>query len=389
MVPELSRQVHIVGFTTKARFIAHSLAPVPYLPPIKILAHNHPSIASKWLKEGRAIDLYDAQGRFISSHPILCPEYIGPRVDSPLVVHYEGGLLDNIIINTSTTALYPTLRALRHAIDNRTILCVVHEGLGYIEKLNEDVFDDPAVRPTYVLGHLTHLLSRHVDKAMSLRNKRRDGQFLISAVQREARTTIEDIQRQHFLGLLSTSRALEPVGMGWPQFLHRKLPDMIWSSVADVVSVILGCRYDQIFHDMHAKKLWNGLLEETIPIVAALPEFEGQAGWAEHFTDPEFRAGLRKRLEARGPTYSPWISLIRRGDITPVDFVNGYFVRRAEELGLDCKVNKLVVSMVKARHQARAAELRGDIPFSLRPYMLDGDKLGGKEFEDVDTELDF
>ena len=374
-----------MGFTTKARFIAHSLAPIPQLPPVKILTHHNPSVAAKWLNEGRAINLHDARGRFVSSHPIKCPEYFGPRMGSPVVTRWDGGLLDNVIVNTSTSALYPTLRSLKHAIDNRTTLCLIHPGLGYIERLNEDIFDDPAVRPTYVLGHMTHRLSRHYDKSMSLRIKDSYGEFLMSVLPRYGHGKLppaEEVQRKHLLALLSMNRALDPKGMNWIHFLHRKLPGMIWSSVADSISVILGCRYDQIFQDTHAVKLWNGLLDETLEIILSLPEFENKEFLRCYFAKADFRAGLKMRLGTCGPNYSEWISQIRHGDITDVDFINGYFVRRAEELGIDCRLNKLAISMVKARHQARMTELRGAIPFSLRPYMLDRDKLGGRESED-------
>lgn len=410
---QLSRQIHIIGFTTKARFIAHSLAHIPQIPPVRMLTHHYPSASTKWFLEGKAIDLHDARGNLISSHPILCPEYIGPRMGVPTISRWQGEVLDNIIVNTSSVALYPTLRALRHCIDNRTVICLIHEGLGVAEKLNEDVFDDPAFRPTYVLGHLTHKLSRHMGKAMALRNKSSNGVLLLSTSPRAAEEGIDEredttghrslelAQRRHIMGLLSTSEALHPVGLSWTKFLHRKLPGMIWSAAADTTSVILGCRYDQILEDSHARKLWNGLLDETLHIAASLPEFQAQnqsqdarpgqgQGHEEKWLAPflhrrdQFRASLGRRLRRRRTTYSEWISAIRRGDVTPVNFVNGYFVKRAQELGLDHKINSMAVSMVKARHQARLRELRSDIPFGYRPYMSDGDRLGGREFEGDD-----
>ncbi|RYP26829.1 hypothetical protein DL768_011547 [Monosporascus sp. mg162] len=379
---ELSRQIYVVGFRNRARFIAHSLAPIPQIPPVRILAHHRSEASAKWLEEGQAIDLHDARGKLLSSHPIHCPEYIGPRVGAPGFSRWNGGFLDNIVVDTGIAALHPTLRALRHSIDNRTTICLIQEGLGVIEKLNEEIFDDPAVRPTYILGHMTHNLARHMGTSMALRHKGNNGQLLLSAVPREEDHGLEAALRHHFIGLLSASEALRPVGLSWIKFLHRKLPGMIWSSLVDSISVILGCRYDQIVKDTHARRLWHALLDETLYIVSSLPEFRDKPNLLKYFTRDEFRMHLRQRLANQGPMYSEWISLIRRGDVTPVNFINGYFVRRAEELGLDHRVNSLVVSMVKARHQARIRELDADIPFGLKPYMMDGDKLGGGINED-------
>ncbi|RYP69984.1 hypothetical protein DL771_005775 [Monosporascus sp. 5C6A] len=357
------------------------------IPPVRILAHHRSEASAKWLQEGKAIDLHDARGKLLSSHPIHCPEYIGPRFGAAGVSRWDGGFLDNIVVDTGTAALHPTLRALRHSIDNRTTICLIQDGLGVVEKLNEEIFDDPAVRPTYILGHMTHHLARHMGTSMALRHKGNNGQLLLSALPREEDHGLEAALRDHFIGLLSTSEALRPVGLSWIKFLHRKLPGMIWSSLIDSISVILGCRYDQIMKDLHARRLWYALLDETLYIVSSLPEFKDKPNLLKYFTRDEFRMHLKHRLEKQGPMYSEWISLIRRGDITPVDFINGYFVRRAEELGLDHRVNRLVVSMVKARHQARIRELDADIPFGLKPYMMDGDKLGGRINED-DSDFD-
>ncbi len=384
---KLSKQVHVIGFRTKARFITHSLAPIPELPPVKLLTHHFPRSATKWYMEGRTIDLHDAEGNLISSHPILCPEYIGPRAGFPGITYWNGGFLDNIVVNTSTIALHRTLRALQPYIDNRTTICLIHEGLGVVEMLNEDIFDDPEVRPTYILGHLTHKLSRHLEHSLAFRTKSRYGCLLLSALPRDANFEFEAAQREHFCGLVSMSDALNSKRLSWGRFLHRKLPGMIWSSVADTISVILGCRYDQILEDSHAQKLWRGLLDETLYIVASLPEFSDNPAFVAYFLKDEFRKDLVTKLQYQGPTYSDWISWIRRGEITPVNFINGYFVQRARELGIDHRVNSMAVSMVKARHQARVRELRSDIPFSLRPYMLDSDRLGGREFDD-DLDLD-
>lgn len=384
--PEISKQVYILGFTTKAKFIAHSLAHVPQIPPVRILTHHSTRAVNTWLNGKKAIDLHDGSGNFLSSHAILCPQYIGPKIGTPRIDMWEGETLDNIIMNTSGRSVYPTLRLLRPFINSRTVLCLVTEGIGLVDKLNEEVFDNPAERPMYILGHLTHKIFRHKGKEMSVRLRSPRAHFLLTALPTEQGTDEHDVaRRKPFVELLALSDVLNPIPMDHMHFLHRKLPGMIWSSASDAVCVILGCRYDQIQRDLHAVRLWHGLVNEAIHIASSLPEFPPHM--AQVFNQLKFKVHLVWKLKNHKMVYSEWVSLIRKGEITPVDSVNGYFVRRAVELGLPHKVHRMAISMVKARHEARISELEDDIPYSLRPYMLDSDRLGGQEFmNDQDLE---
>jgi hypothetical protein len=74
----------------------------------------------------------------------------------------------------------------------------------------------------------------------------------------------------------------------------------------------------------------------------------------------------------------------------PIDYFNGYFVRRAKELGLDHKHNSMAMEMVKARLATRRAELRTDIPLGRSPFMNDNDHIGGGQpISWLEDDLDF
>ncbi|KAK7756644.1 hypothetical protein SLS62_001481 [Diatrype stigma] len=351
-----------------------------------MLAHHTTRAVNVWWKANRAIDLHDDRGKFLSSHAILCPQYIGPEIGTSRIDMWEGEPLDNIIMNTSGRSIYPTLRNLRPYISNRTVLCLIHPGIGLAEALNYEVFDDPATRPMYVYGHLTHKLMRHKGTEMSMRLGSPRAHLLLTALPMEGYTVNhENARRKPFIDLLALSDALNPIPMNHVHFLYRKLPGMIWSSASDAVCVILGCRYDQILRDLHATRLWHALVNEAINIASSLPELPPHL--AQVFTTPKFKVHLWTKLRSQRMVYSEWVSLIRKGEITPVDWVNGYFVRRAFELDLPHKTHNMTLSMVKARHEARLYELYDDIPFSLRPYMVDSDRLGGQDYmNDQDLE---
>lgn len=384
-----SSKIHIVGFDMQAKFIAHGLAAIPNIPPVQILTH-HPISMTRWGQEGRTIEILDPKGYPISSRDIPCPELIQNMYRIRL---RRSPILDNIIISTAPGAVLQTLSRLRPFIDRRTTLCLVQPGLGLMELLNERVFDVPALRPNYVLCNSDHKLSKHSSFKYSLRHV--PGQLLVHAVPRDEDADLDwktaqalgSQHTQHMISLLSAAGDLNTVRLPWHIFLLQKLPDMIYQSLADTISVILGCRFSEIRNNTYAMALWKKMLSETQRIVIALPEFRDHPGIVEKFAKPSFRRKQRVRLERSGTEYSQWISMIRKGQVPPIDLFNGYFVRRAQEMGINCAQNSLAVYLVKARQAGRYQELQLGLPLGLQPYMQDRDRIGGGQ-DEHDAEID-
>ncbi|KAI8627855.1 hypothetical protein F5Y19DRAFT_477023 [Xylariaceae sp. FL1651] len=378
----LSQRIHVLGFNSHARFMAHALASVPERPPVRILAH-HPWVMTRWGEENRSLSLYDKKGNHISSSIIPCPEPIVARREYG-EKHKDSDYLDNVLIDTMSTAVLPSLHTLRHRIDCRTTICLLHPGLGLVDKIIEELFDDPAERPNFILGHSTHKVGRHSDHVYSIRQKT-PGHIYIHGVPKSGDSTLDKssrahegmLQTQHFIKLLSSTEGLNVVGLPWVKFLSWKLSSMVFSSLADTISVILGCKYGQIRRNPHAMSLWDNLLDETLAIISQFPELQSRPHRLEYFQRDSFRRKLQTYLIGQGANTSAWIKQVRMGSMPPIDYFNGYFVARAKELGLDYKYNSMAIRTVKARMAARQRELRMDIPLGLSPYMMDSDQIGG------------
>ncbi|KAI1149934.1 hypothetical protein F4825DRAFT_468618 [Nemania diffusa] len=374
----LTNRVHLIGFTSQAKFVAHALASQRGVP-LHIIAH-HRKVITLWGEEHRKFSLYDNGGKYVSSVPVPCPEPIEahPQYLKPLK---DEDFLDNIILDTRTTAVLPTLATLARRIDRTTTICLLHPGLGLVERLYEEIFTDPLQRPNFILGLSTHKIAKVSSDVYSVKQKV-PGQLYLHGAPKfdepELNTSplaLDGIQRsQHFVNLLASATTLNAVGLPWVRFLSWKLPMVIFSSVADTISVILGCKYNQIYPNPHAQAMWDNILDETLAIVAELPELHEVPHRRDVFAQDSFRRKLQRYLQAHGTSISPWINYVRMGSQPPIDYFNGYFVRRAKELGLNHKHNTMAVTLVKARARARQTEIRVDLLGS-SPYMMDGDAI--------------
>ncbi|KAI1746846.1 hypothetical protein F4782DRAFT_523141 [Xylaria castorea] len=377
----LSRRIHILGFTAHARFIAHAVASTPDVP-VRIFAH-HRRVLRHWGEENRSLSLYDGKGRYVSSIAIPCPERIPYPAQYLQGVNSNDYFLDNIIVDTTTTAILPSLDALRDRIDHRTTICLLHPGLGLMENLNESIFTDPIQRPNFVLGHSTHRVAKGSRGLYSMRQMQPGVLYLHGVPRSEGETLYDSFvaqeamrQSQHLAELLSSTESLNVVGLPWVRFLSWKLPRLIFSSAADTISVALGCKYKDIYPNPHARVLWDKLLDETIAIVSQFPELQEVPHRIQSFTGKGFRRKLRTSLFGQRNNTSPWVKQVRLGQSPPVDYFNGYIVQRAKELGLEHKYNTMASEMVKARLRARRQELHNDL-LGTTPYMTDTDFIGG------------
>ncbi|KAI1176510.1 hypothetical protein F4777DRAFT_546551 [Nemania sp. FL0916] len=389
-----SKRVHILGFTTRARFLAHALASTPDIP-VGMLVHNLEPI-KRWDEEHRRLSLYDARGQWASSVPLPCPRLIWERrqyLDSPEHAYY----LSHVIVDTQAAAIVRSLQYLRPRIDRQTTICLLHDGLGLVERIHEEVFPDPRNRPNIVLGHSSYVLGRISGTMYSLKRKK-PGSLLLHGIQnfdhaprhtiytgmpqpahatRDASAMTEERMRQtqNFVGLLSPN-TLNTVSLPWVRFLCQKLPNVIFSSVADAVSVILGCRYSQIYPNYNARSLWDSLLDETLAIVAQFPELQEVPHQRDAFLTSTFRRKLSTYRISLRNNVSPWVKQVRYGIEPPVAYANGYFIRRARELGLEHKLNSMAEEVVNARVSARRIEIKIDL-LGTSAYMTDSDLIGG------------
>jgi ketopantoate reductase len=388
MSKDFSKRIDIVGFTPHTKFLTHSLS-VSGHQPAGIYVHSKFPL-TQWGLENREMTVYNQALAPISSTPVPYPTYIFDRR------RYSGGprdlgFFDNLIVDMSAASGISFFMELKARIDRRTTICLMHPGLGEMEMLNQKVFRDPANRPTYVLGYSTYNIAKMPGKMFSVQH--RDAYpariLLHGVVEAYGTTTAETAraeeqrrQTQNLIQIMSSAPALNIVPVPWDIYLDSKLPKMIFRSLADTISVILGLQYRHIAPNAPAMRLWNNLLEEILFVISKFPELQAEGRPRrvyERLKGPTFRKTLMNYLACQEQNVSHWISWVRYGGGVPIDYFNGYFVKRAKELGLSTPYNDMAIDAVKSRIAQRRLELEADIPHNHSPYMSDHDLISDSE----------
>lgn len=386
----LSEKVHILGFTLEARYIAHTLAGTPELPPPQLLV-RHLSVMDQWGEVGRQIAVAGANGAkgLLRSHKVLMPHCITtPRGANQSSPQPKLKHISNLIISTEESATLPSLKEIRDSIDSNTTICLINGGLGVVEHLNEVLFPDPNTRPTYVLGHMNHCIARTSARDSKHRRNmyaidlKREGRLYLTGVPVEnpvglpAETwpTIANRARvQHMVKLLSSVPGLDAEGVPIHRFLRKKLPSVVFASVSDAISVAMGLSYEQIMTDVHANQLWGSLFHEAVQIIASLPELQEHPEVIDYFTGHQFLTETRALLARHSGDISKWIAMVRDGRSLPVNYTNGWFRRRAMETGSKSAAMRTIEALLRAKQMAKQRELKMNIPLYFSQSMMDSD----------------
>ncbi|CAK7270280.1 hypothetical protein SEPCBS119000_004008 [Sporothrix epigloea] len=449
--------VYVLGGNPQATYLAHILSCVPKSPRVRLLLFSK-QFAENWRREGSQVQILRPgqkprpmrlRGEMVRPPPdpvraLAARAGRGPFPSNSVPEPRRQTIIQNLIVTEACVPSIAAIARIKHRLDNNSTICLVQPGLGVVERLNELHFPCPETRPRYILAHMTHSLgytSRPFSVAelgvgkvmLTLYTPPNEQPAVTAGVPANSDASSDSVAsflkqlsassdasddspevalpegetRQvkaamidnglHLMYLLGVAPTLGTGFYRYGAFLQRKLPEMIAQSAHETIATVLDLPLgDDIMHNGEARALLQGLVDEMINVVRALPEthadpklldfvasgqLERQVKQLLHKHDGKSKrtANLRRLGEtgasssgdsadalgkqSLGPIVSPGpckmairTALGRRAD---VQFLNGYFVRRGRELGIACPMNEMVIRLVQARrlaNQTRRAE---------------------------------
>lgn len=381
---EFNPPIHILGLGTAGKYIAHSLAALPNGPPITLLMHRS-QLMQQWLAEGEAIRIWSngeyhvRTGFRVESSSRYWTTYSGqphPRFGPNLEYSAEPSntVIETLVVTTDAHTAILALSAIKHRIRNSTTILIMQRGLGIIEALNEIIFPDPRDRPNYILGRISHDLTS-TDRHFTVVEKE-IGEVQFTLMPRDAESKEGDLslttkrenfywspQARHLARKMLTAPELSSKALSRKWFLSTQLETLVVGSVIGPLSVAFDCSNNHLLYNYHILQNIRLLLDEICPIVWKFPEFANYKTIKTHFTTGRLERIIKYRLRRTGSNTTSMLQAVRAGKQTDIDFLNGYLIRRATELGMDCSKNQMLLHLVKSKQAISNREKIMYIPF--------------------------
>ena len=131
---------------------------------------------------------------------------------------------------------------------------------------------------------------------------------------------------------------------------------LIINSCVTTLGAISGLRIGALITDRNMRNIFIKILQEGITIANALkfeiPEFAGRLNYYRFIRGKSLYHRVRKHLFIRmfGIKYrkvkSSGLQSLERGEKTEVEFLNGYLLNKANEMGIEIPVNQRLVELI-------------------------------------------
>ena len=130
------------------------------------------------------------------------------------------------------------------------------------------------------------------------------------------------------------------------------------------IPLMLGCGYfrrnGSILYNFAITRNMRLLLAETSLVIRSLPELQNIPNIAKRFSSQRLETLVVSVANTTRDNISSMLADVRAGRQTEVEYINGYIVKRGEEIGIKCVVNYSTMQMVIGKSAVTQREVRGE-----------------------------
>lgn len=387
----LSGRIHMLGIGNVGGFVAHALASNPSPPPITLLLQD-PVVYQHWMDKRRTIGV-ESDGLdsfktgfdtnvFNNKAWYSLPEWAlevenkatdpnlfrraRDRKSSEAWCHSEeeNSHIDCLIVTCKAPQTLKAIMTVKHRLSRDSTVLFLQNGMGVIEQINDKVFPFPEARPHYISGIISHGLMR---KSSFHVQHKAIGTTILSPVpdSRAASNQNEtDLAptTKYLLRTLNLTPQLVATTEPPSSMLQFQLEKLAMNCVINPLAAIFGCNNGELLYNFSITRVMRLLLFEISTVICALPELKGVPGIEDRFSAERLRRITVHLANKTARNKNSMLQDVEMGRVLEVDFLNGYIVRRGEELGIKCVMNYMIEQMVIGKHNMLRQKEEGAIP---------------------------
>ena len=243
------------------------------------------------------------------------------------------------------------LQSIKDRLSRDSSILFIQNGMGVIDEINREVFPSPESRPHYISGVLSHGLVRKGDFYIGHTGI---GTTLMSPVLPPLAGAPPNGQEaddwapttKYILRTLSLTPRLVAITEAPSDFMLYQLEKLAINAVINPLSAIMECRNGELLYNYSFTRLTRMLLFEISTVICALPELKDIPGIHDRFAPERLRALVTLVAGKTAGNLSSMFQDLRSMRVPEIEYINGWIVKRGEELGIKCAVNYMIMQMI-------------------------------------------
>ncbi|KAL5337572.1 ketopantoate reductase PanE/ApbA C terminal-domain-containing protein [Aspergillus crustosus] len=382
----LSGRIHILGVGNVGTFVAHSLASQSSPPPITLLLHrpewytafrrwkHQVAVQSKGLSDVKTgFDVNVLHEGFWRSIPAENRE---DNASAAPIEQAPHEVIECLIVSVKAPVTADALQTVHHRLTPNSTILFLQNGMGIIDDINAKVFPDPKQRPNYMIGIISHGLLRSDDFHVSHTGL---GTTILGPVLPPISGTalLNDKESdwapstKYLMRTLTLTPQLVAVAEPPSSVMLHQLEKLAMNSVINPLTALMGCRNGELLYNYSFTRIMRLLLLEISSVICSLPELQSVPGIESRFSPERLRWMVTQLANKTGMNYSSMLQDVRANKTTEIEFLNGYIVRRGEEVGVKCVVNYMIKHLVLAKQQKSRQKDSSYIPLDILDHSID------------------
>ncbi|KAL6712688.1 2-dehydropantoate 2-reductase (Ketopantoate reductase) (KPA reductase) (KPR) [Coniothyrium glycines] len=414
-----------MGLGNVGSFIAHALRGLTNPPPVTLIFSRRDRL-NEWIESPKRLTLItegDAESLEGFDAEIAIPRqrYHGKEVGTDAIgdLHMSDRAgarkpqtsqadfiessepISSLIMCSKASYVLQTLSAVKHRLSKDSTILFLQNGMGTIDEVNREIFPDPAVRPHYMLGINSHGVHSSPDGlfatvhagfgtiALGILPHERDRNPAsphLSDARSDAisqlpshRSRSEDMNaesppsltskfpwtttQRYLLRTLLRAPVLGAAAYSPPNLLQLQLDKLAVNCIVNPLTVVLDARNGAILNNYALTRTMRLLLAEISLVIRSLPELQYIPNVQQRFDPGRLETIVVSVAHKTANNISSMLADTRSGQQTEIDYINGWIVKRGEELGVRCLMNYMLVQMVKGKTQVVQRELSEGVAF--------------------------
>jgi 2-dehydropantoate 2-reductase len=318
------------------------------------------------VRTGFDVETVDEEGRWYTMPPVdNRPSPFNSTSQPPP----DNGPIECLIICTKAHHTELAIKDISHRLTKDSTICLVHNGMGVLESINQNVFPDPNNRPHYIQTVFSHGLGRndsfkisHLGVGTTILSP--VGDSSIPPTTPEADHTWAP-STKYLLRLLTLTPPLVAVAETPAGLLQYQLEKLAVNCVINPLTALSDCTNGEILYSFSFTRVMRLLLFEISAVICALPELQGIPGIEDRFSPERLRRLVVNVASNTAKNHSSMQQDINQRRLTEIEYFNGWIVRRGEELGIKCALNYMIKHLVAAKAATHRSREAGAIPLDL------------------------
>ncbi|MCJ1477202.1 hypothetical protein MMC13_005873 [Lambiella insularis] len=249
--------------------------------------------------------------------------------------------IENLIVAVKTPQTVAALRAIRNRLTSQTTMVLLQNGMGVHEEVSKALYPDHSVRPYCMLGIISHGINSRTPFSVTQAGS---GTIRLGSLS----TDNEPASANYIKHALQQAAALNLTIHSTKEILQLQWEKLAVNAVINPLTATMDCLNGRLLEDDMASSI-GLLISEISAVIQALPELPDEAKL--HFLPNRIDDSVRRQATNTAKNVSSMLQDVRAGKPTEIQYITGYIIRRAEELGVPCDRNTSLMELVLTRER--------------------------------------